>query len=61
MTRQDGAVRHEWTEAEVPKGFETQPVPEETGRSVAFEIEFGVMGGKRRRPVPPGRTRGRRR
>lgn len=61
MKRQDEAVRHDWMEADVPNGFETQPVPEETGRSAAFDIEFAVVGGKRRRPLAPIRIRGRRR
>jgi hypothetical protein len=63
MKEQDWAIRENpgqaWEfEMEL---VEPQFVPEETARSGTFDVEYSVLGGKRRRPPGPVSRRDRRR
>lgn len=67
----EGAVREDWAIQIMQDAAEAldlsdleviEPyVPEDCARSGAFDVEYAVIGGKRRTPPVPVRMRGRRR
>lgn len=61
MKQQDWPVREDPDQGGEMALVEPPFVPEEAPRSGAFDVEYSVLGGKRRRPPAPPCRRDRRR